>query len=101
MVPVFPVVLEVLWVPSPRQDPADPLVPGVGVEVHNWATNSTRTVAEGSEQVHNNGYLRNDLRTANVIAIWLGWHDMIPNIGAPLGGPCYPHSQEVDLVDAA
>ena len=70
---------------------------GVGVVVHNWATNSTLTVAEWTEELHNNDQLRDDLRNAEVITVWLGWHDVIPNIGVPLGGPCYPRSQEVDL----
>ena len=65
--------------------------------VHNWATNSTRTVAEWAEQVRNNDELRDNLRNAEVITIWLGWHDVIPNIGVPRGGPCYPRTQEVDV----
>ena len=70
---------------------------GVDIVVHNWATNSIRTVAEWAEEVHNNDELRGDLRNAEVITIWLGWHDVIPNIGVPRDGPCYPRSQEVDL----
>jgi len=70
---------------------------GVDVVVHNWATNSTRTVAEWAEQVRNNDELRDNLRNAEVITIWLGWHDVIPNIGVPRGGPCYPRTQEVDV----
>jgi lysophospholipase L1-like esterase len=69
---------------------------GVGVVVHNWATDSTRTVAEWAEEVRNNDELRGDLRNAEVITIWLGWHDVIPHIGVPRGGPCYPRSREVD-----
>jgi lysophospholipase L1-like esterase len=70
---------------------------GVGVVVHNWATDSIRTVAKWAEEVRNNDELRDDLRNAEVITIWLGWHDVIPNIGIPRGGPCYPRSQAVDL----
>ena len=70
---------------------------GVDVVVHNWATNSTRTVAEWAEQVRNNDELRDNLRNAEVITIWLGWHDVIPNIGVPRGGACYPRTQEVDV----
>ena len=50
---------------------------GVDVVVHNWATNSTRTVAEWAEQVRNNDELRDNLRNAEVITIWLGWHDVM------------------------
>jgi lysophospholipase L1-like esterase len=70
---------------------------GVGVVVHNWATNSTRTVAEWAEEVRTNDELRGNLRNAEIITIWLGWHDVIPNIGVPRGGPCYPQTQEVDV----
>jgi lysophospholipase L1-like esterase len=70
---------------------------GVGVMVHNWATDSSRTVAEWAEEVRNSDELRDDLRNAEVITIWLGWHNVIPDIGVPRGGPCYPRSQEVDL----
>jgi lysophospholipase L1-like esterase len=70
---------------------------GVSVVVHNWATNSTRTVAEWAEEVRNNDELRDNLRNAEVITIWLGWHDVIPNIGVPWGGPCYPHTKEMDV----
>ena len=70
---------------------------GVGVAVHNWATNSTRTVAEWAEEVRNNNELRDNLRNAEIITIWLGWHDLIPNVGVPRGGPCYPQTQQLDL----
>jgi lysophospholipase L1-like esterase len=70
---------------------------GVTVLVHNWATNSTRTVAEWVEEVRSNEELREDLRNAEVITMWLGWHDLIPSIGAGRGGPCYMRAREVDL----
>jgi lysophospholipase L1-like esterase len=70
---------------------------GVEVVVHNWSTNSTRAVAEWVAEVRTNDELRDDLRNAEVVTLWLGWHDVIPNIGVPRGGPCYPRSQEVDL----
>lgn len=70
---------------------------GVGVVVHNWATNSIRTVAEWVGEVRNNDELRSDLGDAEIITIWLGWHDVVPALGTPRGGPCYPRSKEVDL----
>jgi len=70
---------------------------GVDVSVHNWATNSTQTVADWVEVVRNNQELREDLRNAEVITIWLGWHDVIPSIGVGRGGPCYKRADEVDV----
>lgn len=70
---------------------------GVSVEVHNWATNNLRTVAEWVEEIQHNDKLRGDLLNTEVITIWLGWHNVIPNIGVPWGGPCYPRSKEVLL----
>ncbi|HCB49207.1 MAG TPA: hypothetical protein DEP47_06735 [Chloroflexi bacterium] len=70
---------------------------GVDVAVHNWATNTTRSVAGWVEEVHNNEDLREDLRNAEVITIWLGWHNVIPSIGVGRGGPCYARADEVDL----
>jgi len=70
---------------------------GVTVNVHNYATGSTRRVADWVEEVRSNEKLRNDLRNAEVITIWLGWHDVIPSIGVGRGGPCYPRADEVDL----
>ena len=69
---------------------------GVDVEVNNWATNNTRTVARWVEEVRDNQDLRDDLQNAEVITIWLGWHDVIPKIGLGKGGPCY-RRDEVDL----
>ena len=70
---------------------------GVDITVHNRATNSTRTVAGWVDVVRNNQELREDLRNAEVITIWLGWHDVIPNIGIGRGGPCYKRADEVDV----
>jgi lysophospholipase L1-like esterase len=70
---------------------------GVDVAVHNWATNNTRTVADHVEAVRSNQELREDLRNAEVITIWLGWHDVIPSIGIGRGGPCYKRADEVDV----
>jgi lysophospholipase L1-like esterase len=70
---------------------------GIPVQVHNRATTSTRTVEGWVEEIRGNEELRQDIRDAEVITIWLGWHDLIPSIGVPRGGPCYPHSHEVDL----
>jgi lysophospholipase L1-like esterase len=70
---------------------------GVDVAVHNWATNATRSVAGWVEEVHNNEELRENIRNAEVITIWLGWHDVIPNIGIGRGGPCYPRADELDM----
>lgn len=70
---------------------------GIDVAVHSWATNSTRTVANWAEVVRTNQELREDLQKAEVITIWLGWHDVIPKIGLGRGAPCYPQADEVDL----
>ena len=70
---------------------------GVDIVVHNWATNRTQTVADWVEAVRNNEELREDLRNAEVITMWLGWHDVIPSIGIGRGGPCYERADEVDL----
>ena len=67
---------------------------GVDVVVHNWTTNSTQAVIEA---VRGNEKLREDLRNAEVITIWLGWHDVIPSIGIGRGGPCYKRADEVDV----
>lgn len=52
----------------------------VNVTVHNWATNDTRRVADWVEEVRTNEELREDLRNAEVITLWLGWHDVLPEI---------------------
>lgn len=70
---------------------------GVDVVVNNWATNKIQTVANWVEAVRNNKELREDLRNAEVITIWLGWHDVIPSIGIGRGGPCYERADEVDV----
>jgi lysophospholipase L1-like esterase len=70
---------------------------GVDVAVHNWGTNNTTTVAGWVEVVRENQELRQDLQNAEVITIWLGWHDVIPSIGLGIGGPCYQQDDEVDL----
>ena len=69
----------------------------VDVVVHNWATNSTRTVLDWVEVIRTDEGLREDLRNAEVVTICLGWHDLIPNIGVfGKGGPCYKRG-EIDL----
>lgn len=67
----------------------------VEVAVHNWATNTTRTVADWVGVVRSKEELREDLRNAEVITIWLGWHDVIPNIIR--GGRCYKSAADVDM----
>jgi len=70
---------------------------GVGVVVHNWATNSTRSVLDWVEVIMTDDGLREDLRNAEVVTIWLGWHDLIPSIGViGKGGLCYVRD-EIDL----
>ena len=70
---------------------------GVGVVVHNWATNSTRSVLDWVEVIRTDDGLREDLRNAEVVTIWLGWHDLIPSIGViGKGGSCYKRG-EIDL----
>ncbi|TFF94265.1 SGNH/GDSL hydrolase family protein [Candidatus Thorarchaeota archaeon] len=53
---------------------------GIHVAVHNWATNETRTVADWAEAIRHDEQLREDLMNAQVITIWLGWHNVIPSI---------------------
>ena len=67
---------------------------GVDVVVHTWAINSTQAAIRS---VLSNETLREDLRNAEVITIWLGWHDVIPSIGIGRGGPCYKRADEVDV----
>ena len=70
---------------------------GVTVHIHNHATNSARSVADWVEEIRSGDDLRQDLREADVITLWLGWHNIIPELGIPRGGACYPSSQNVDL----
>ena len=70
---------------------------GVDIVVHNWASNKIQTVADWFEVVRNNEELRKDLRNAEVITLWLGWHNVIPSIGIGRGGPCYERAGEVDV----
>ncbi len=70
---------------------------GLTVLVHNWATDSARTVADWAKEVRSNKALRGDIRSAEVVTLWLGWHDLIPNIGTGEAGSCYMHPHEVDL----
>jgi len=52
----------------------------VDVVVYNWATNNTRTVSDWVHEVQNNKDLRRDLQDANVVILWMGWHNVIPCI---------------------
>ena len=52
----------------------------VDVVVHNWATNNIRTVSDWVHDVQNNEALRRDLHKANVVTLWMGWHNVIPCI---------------------
>lgn len=70
---------------------------GVDVMVHNWATNETRTVADWVKTVRNNEELREDLRGAEVITMWLGWHDVIPSIVIERGDLGFDFADEVDI----
>lgn len=70
---------------------------GVPVTVHNYATGGLRTVADWVEVVRSNKELREDLRNAEVITIWLGSHDLLRAAGIGRGGPCYPRAGEIDL----
>jgi hypothetical protein len=70
---------------------------GVTVEVHNWSTNSTRAVSDWVEEVRSNGELKNDLQNAEVVTLWMGWHDLVPSIGVVGSGPCYKPPHEIDL----
>lgn len=70
---------------------------GVAVTVHNYATGGRRTVADWVEVVRSNEDLREDLRDAEVVTLWLGSHDLLSAVGAGRGGPCYPRPGEVDV----
>lgn len=67
------------------------------VTVHSYATGSRRMVADWVEVVQSNEALREDLRDAEAITIWLGSHDLLRAVGLGRGGPCYPRAGEADL----
>ncbi|MEA2071130.1 MAG: SGNH/GDSL hydrolase family protein [Asgard group archaeon] len=50
------------------------------VKVHNWATNNLRTVSEWVKEVQTNEKFRKDFLHANIITLWLGWHNVIPTL---------------------
>lgn len=50
---------------------------GVDVIVHNHATNRTLTVAQWVEIVQTDETLRANLADAEIVTIWLGWHNTI------------------------
>lgn len=70
---------------------------GVSVNVHSYATGSRRTVADWAGMVQSHEALRDDLRNAEVITMWLGSHDLLLAVGRGRGGPCYPRAGEADL----
>jgi hypothetical protein len=78
-----------------RHFEVEALADGVVACIHNWATDMIQTVADWVEAVRNNEALREDLRNAEVITLWLGWHDVVPRIME--GGPCHKRDGEVDL----
>lgn len=69
----------------------------VDVVVHNWATNEVKKVADWAEAARNNEELREDLRNAEIITIWLGWHDVIPSIIIERDDSTYDLCREVDV----
>jgi lysophospholipase L1-like esterase len=54
---------------------------GVTVTVHDWATGAHRTTADWLKMLRTNQELRDDLSEAEVITLWLGWHDVLPSVG--------------------
>ena len=64
--------------------------------VHNWTTNETRTVADWVDVVRTNEELCDDLRQAEVITMWLGWHDVVPSILVDQLNSCYRGPQGAD-----
>jgi lysophospholipase L1-like esterase len=68
----------------------------VEVVVHNQASIATRTVADHVNLLKKDERLRNEIREAEVILIWLGWHDVIPHLFGT-EDRCYANG-EVDLV---
>jgi lysophospholipase L1-like esterase len=69
----------------------------VDVTVKNWSSNDLLTLTDHVRFIRSNETLRSDLRHAQVILVWVGWHDLIPHIGTPRGGFCYPRAGEVNL----
>jgi lysophospholipase L1-like esterase len=69
----------------------------VDVTIKNWSSNDLLTVADHVKSIRSNETLRSDIRNAQIILAWLGWHDLIPHIGIPRGGSCYPRAGEVNL----
>jgi lysophospholipase L1-like esterase len=51
---------------------------GVESEVVNHATGTIRTVAQWAERVRSDEGLARDLTSAQVVLVWLGWHDILP-----------------------
>ena len=70
---------------------------GTEMSVRNRATNELRKVADWLNLVREDPVIRDDINQADIVTIWMGWHDLIPMIGVPMGGPCYPESKLVDL----
>lgn len=70
---------------------------GVSVSVHNHATGGLRTVADWAQLVAEDEALREELRQAEVITLWLGSHDVLRAVGVGRGGPCYPREGAADL----
>ncbi len=58
---------------------------GVEIEVHDHSLNPTRTVAGWVEAVRTDDALAADLADAEVVTMWLGWHNVV-NLIAPYGG---------------
>ena len=50
----------------------------VEVEVNNWAEDKKRNISEWVHQVTTNEEFRDDLEKADIITIWIGWHEIMP-----------------------
>jgi lysophospholipase L1-like esterase len=70
---------------------------GVDVTVHSWATNKTLAVADWVDAIRRTEGLQRDLRDANVITMWLGWHDVIPRLSIGRGSPSRERPYGVDV----
>lgn len=50
----------------------------VEVEVNNWAEDKKRNISEWVHLVTTNQDFRADLESADIIIIWIGWHEIMP-----------------------
>jgi lysophospholipase L1-like esterase len=71
---------------------------GVQVDVANYATGSTMSVGDWVDLIETNEDLHSDLESANVVVIWMGWHDILPIVYAR-SAASWPDPMRKDLTD--